>query len=57
MATSWAAVEGGGVSGGVGVPGGEGSVLCWSPLGWLTDAGCAGGLACVGGSGGGWLGA
>lgn len=36
---------GGGVPGGVGVPGGEGSALCWSTLG------------CVGGSGGGWLGA
>lgn len=45
------AMEGGGVSGGVGVPGGEGSVLCWSPPSWPGDA------SCVGGSGGGWLGA
>lgn len=38
--------------------GGEGSVLCWSPPGWPCDeVGCGGGLACVGGSGGGWLGA
>lgn len=50
-------VEGGGVSGGVGVSGGEGSMLCWSTPGWPCDAGCGGGLACVGGSGGGWLGA
>lgn len=55
--TSWVVVEGGGVSGGVGVPGGEGSALCWSPPDWPSDAGCVGGLACVGGSGGGWLGA
>lgn len=55
--TSWVVVEGGGVSGGVGVPGGEGSTLCWSPPDWPSDAGCVGGLACVGGSGGGWLGA
>lgn len=45
------------MSGGVGVPGGEGSALCWSPLGWPRDVGCTEGLACVGGSGGGWLGA
>jgi len=42
---------GGGVSGGDGVPGGEGSELRRPP------AGCGGGLACDGGSGGGWLGA
>jgi len=42
------------VSGGVGVSGGDGSALCWSPPGWLSGGG---GLACVGGSGGGWLGA
>lgn len=39
------------MSGGVGVPGGEGSALCWSPLHWPGD------VDCVGGSGGGWLGA
>lgn len=50
MTASWVAAEGGGESGGVGVPGGEGSALCRSPL---DDTG----LACVGGSGGGWLGA
>lgn len=50
-------LEGGGVSGGVGVPGGEPSTLCCSPLCWPSDAGCVGGLACDGGSGGGWLGA
>lgn len=42
-------VEGGGLSGGVGVPGGEGSALCWSAL----AEGCVGELTCVGGSGGG----
>lgn len=44
--------EGGGVSGGVGVPGGEGSALGWSP-----PTAAAAWPACVGGSGGGWLGA
>lgn len=39
------------------MPGGEGSVLCWSPPGWPGDVNCVGGLVCVGGSGGGWLGA
>lgn len=39
------------------MPGGEGSLLCWSPVGCPSDAGCVGGLAGVGGSGGGWLGA
>ena len=51
------AVEGGGVSGGVGVPGGEGSEPCWSPPDWPGDASGIRGLVCVGGSGGGWLGA
>lgn len=45
------------MSGGDGVPGGEGSALRWSPPDWPSDACCGGGLACVGGSGGGWLGA
>lgn len=45
------------MSGGVGVPGGEGSALWGSPSGLLGDEGWVGELACVGGSGGGWLGA
>lgn len=45
------------MSGGDGVSGGEGSRLRWSPTAWLTEAGCAGGLASDGGSGGGWFGA
>lgn len=56
-APSWVVAEGGGVSGGVGVPGGEGSGPCCSPVGWLSDLGWVGGLTWVGGCGGGWLGA